>query len=169
MQKEISSCSEPTSHSSIRSSSIQKRRYGGVLNWDSTLHFLLSMDDPDGLLVQEFLLANLGDVMKIILESSTQSVNSLHLLQPVAADRKLTHWVNIESAGSEFNRRGQSNQLGDGTQAKKGLHEGALLFGGNGEIRTHGRFPVVGFQDRCNRPLCHVSKNFHCRDAETIR
>ena len=29
--------------------------------------------------------------------------------------------------------------------------------GGSGEIRTHGRFPVAGFQDRCNRPLCHAS------------
>ena len=31
------------------------------------------------------------------------------------------------------------------------------IFGGSGEIRTHGRFPVAGFQDRCNRPLCHAS------------
>lgn len=27
--------------------------------------------------------------------------------------------------------------------------------GGFGEIRTHGGFPHVGFQDRCNKPLCH--------------
>ena len=29
--------------------------------------------------------------------------------------------------------------------------------GGSGEIRTHERLPVAGFQDRCNRPLCHAS------------
>ena len=29
--------------------------------------------------------------------------------------------------------------------------------GGSGEIRTHGPFRVAGFQDRCNRPLCHAS------------
>lgn len=29
--------------------------------------------------------------------------------------------------------------------------------GGGGEIRTHERLPVAGFQDRCNRPLCHTS------------
>ena len=28
----------------------------------------------------------------------------------------------------------------------------ALVIGGNGEIRTHGPLPVVGFQDRCNKP-----------------
>ena len=33
-----------------------------------------------------------------------------------------------------------------------------LLAGGGGEIRTHERLPVAGFQDRCNRPLCHTSK-----------
>jgi hypothetical protein len=32
-----------------------------------------------------------------------------------------------------------------------------LRSGGSGEIRTHGRLPVAGFQDRCNRPLCHAS------------
>ena len=31
------------------------------------------------------------------------------------------------------------------------------VFGGSGEIRTHERLPVAGFQDRCNRPLCHAS------------
>ena len=29
--------------------------------------------------------------------------------------------------------------------------------GGRGEIRTHGSFQIDGFQDRCNRPLCHPS------------
>ena len=28
---------------------------------------------------------------------------------------------------------------------------------GEGEIRTPGEFPHAGFQDRCNRPLCHLS------------
>ncbi len=32
------------------------------------------------------------------------------------------------------------------------------LLGGGGEIRTHERLPVAGFQDRCNRPLCHTSE-----------
>ena len=31
------------------------------------------------------------------------------------------------------------------------------VHGGSGEIRTHERLPVAGFQDRCNRPLCHAS------------
>ena len=34
---------------------------------------------------------------------------------------------------------------------------GAVFSGGGGEIRTHERLPVAGFQDRCNRPLCHTS------------
>src|SRR5204862_7238833 len=29
--------------------------------------------------------------------------------------------------------------------------------GGESGIRTHGRLPVAGFQDQCNRPLCHLS------------
>ena len=29
--------------------------------------------------------------------------------------------------------------------------------GGSGEIRTHEGLPLAGFQDRCNRPLCHAS------------
>ncbi len=32
-----------------------------------------------------------------------------------------------------------------------------VVYGGSGEIRTHERLPVAGFQDRCNRPLCHAS------------
>ena len=31
------------------------------------------------------------------------------------------------------------------------------LAGGGGEIRTHERLPFAGFQDQCNRPLCHTS------------
>ena len=31
------------------------------------------------------------------------------------------------------------------------------LSGGRGGIRTHGALPHGGFQDRCNRPLCHPS------------
>ena len=30
--------------------------------------------------------------------------------------------------------------------------------GGRGGIRTHGASPHAGFQDRCNRPLCHPSQ-----------
>src|SRR5262249_20855717 len=33
--------------------------------------------------------------------------------------------------------------------------------GGGGGIRTRERFRVVGFQDRCNRPLCHPSDACH--------
>ena len=33
----------------------------------------------------------------------------------------------------------------------------ALKIGGEGGIRTHGTFPFSGFQDRRNRPLCHLS------------
>ena len=34
----------------------------------------------------------------------------------------------------------------------------ALKFGGDGEIRTlEGLQTLVGFQDRCIQPLCHVS------------
>ena len=35
---------------------------------------------------------------------------------------------------------------------------GFLLFGGEGGIRTHGSLRINGFQDRRNRPLCHLSK-----------
>src|SRR5690606_9522747 len=34
---------------------------------------------------------------------------------------------------------------------------GVLVSGGRGGIRTHGWLPIAGFQDRCNRPLCHPS------------
>ena len=33
-----------------------------------------------------------------------------------------------------------------------------LYSGGSGEIRTHEGLPLAGFQDRCNRPLCHTSE-----------
>ncbi len=42
----------------------------------------------------------------------------------------------------------------------KGLIHGSL--GGSGEIRTHGPFRAAGFQDRCNRPLCHTSCGRNC-------
>jgi hypothetical protein len=32
-----------------------------------------------------------------------------------------------------------------------------VAVGGSGEIRTHGPLRADGFQDRCNRPLCHAS------------
>ena len=33
-----------------------------------------------------------------------------------------------------------------------------LIFGGSGEIRTHGGLSTLdGFQDRCIKPLCHTS------------
>lgn len=36
--------------------------------------------------------------------------------------------------------------------------EAKLIFGGETGIRTLGRFPFNGFQDRRNRPLCHLSE-----------
>src|SRR5574343_223856 len=47
-------------------------------------------------------------------------------------------------------------------------HLMALPTGGGGEIRTHGRLPVAGFQDRCNRPLCHTSMS-RGRGADSTR
>ena len=35
------------------------------------------------------------------------------------------------------------------------------LFCGEGGIRTPGTSQYVGFQDRCNRPLCHLSKSVY--------
>ena len=37
------------------------------------------------------------------------------------------------------------------------INELGFKYGGRGEIRTHGTLRFVGFQDRCNRPLCHSS------------
>ncbi len=37
----------------------------------------------------------------------------------------------------------------------------SLNFGGERGIRTPGRLPVSGFQDRRNRPLCHLSQDEH--------
>ena len=45
-------------------------------------------------------------------------------------------------------------------KARNGLIDG--YFGGSGEIRTHGPFRAAGFQDRCNRPLCHTSCGRNC-------
>ena len=36
----------------------------------------------------------------------------------------------------------------------------SLVSCGEGGIRTPGTSQYVGFQDRCNRPLCHLSKGF---------
>ena len=35
-----------------------------------------------------------------------------------------------------------------------------MVFGGDSGIRTHGRFPFDGFQDRCLKPLSHISSEF---------
>lgn len=50
---------------------------------------------------------------------------------------------------------------------KRGPLHGAAFLGinpqsGEGEIRTPGTLRYAGFQDRCNRPLCHLSES---RDA----
>ena len=36
---------------------------------------------------------------------------------------------------------------------------------GEGGIRTPGTSQYVGFQDRCNRPLCHLSKGFCVKEC----
>ncbi len=48
--------------------------------------------------------------------------------------------------------RAQSRLAVSAARNRTGRHSG-----GSGEIRTHERLPVAGFQDRCNRPLCHAS------------
>ena len=56
--------------------------------------------------------------------------------------------------------------LGDSRDSKAATQKKAIdrlmrtVYGGSGEIRTHERFPFAGFQDRCNRPLCHASKAY---------
>ena len=42
---------------------------------------------------------------------------------------------------------------------KPSINAGLLMYGGGGEIRTLGRSPVAGFQDRCFRPLSHPSRS----------
>jgi hypothetical protein len=42
------------------------------------------------------------------------------------------------------------------TKTLRRAHE-ERISGGSGEIRTHERFPVAGFQDRCIQPLCQAS------------
>ena len=42
-------------------------------------------------------------------------------------------------------------------QRRAGLCGRNIVNGGGGGIRTHGWSPIAGFQDRCNRPLCHPS------------
>ncbi len=53
--------------------------------------------------------------------------------------------------------RDMGKNMGRKAKAARKPHE-CYVSGGSGEIRTHGRLPVAGFQDRCNRPLCHASK-----------
>ena len=50
--------------------------------------------------------------------------------------------------------KGGARRKAAAPQGRGGCHRGS---GGSGEIRTHERLPVAGFQDRCNRPLCHAS------------
>ena len=46
---------------------------------------------------------------------------------------------------------------------------GFLLFGGEGGIRTHGSLRINGFQDRRNRPLCHLSEDEPAVSRRAIR
>ena len=49
---------------------------------------------------------------------------------------------------------GSNHLVGRGFKSHPHL---ALCAGGEGGIRTHGWFPIFGFQDRRDRPLCHLS------------
>ena len=49
------------------------------------------------------------------------------------------------------------------TTNSKGPIQGPFEFGGEGGIRTHGRSPFNGFQDRRFRPLSHLSGRVCCR------
>ena len=44
-----------------------------------------------------------------------------------------------------------------------------LISCGEGGIRTPGTSQYAGFQDRCNRPLCHLSKGFLCLTMWSFR
>ncbi len=58
-------------------------------------------------------------------------------------------WISLRSAyGTAFSSRNRKSAI-----------ENRKLDGGGGEIRTHEAFRPAGFQDRCNQPLCHPSRN----------
>ena len=44
-----------------------------------------------------------------------------------------------------------------------------MCFGGETGIRTLGRFPFNGFQDRRNRPLCHLSVADFITERESLQ
>ena len=55
-----------------------------------------------------------------------------------------------------LSEKNASKNADDGKSLKNKVIEGKNSSGGS-EIRTHERFRVSGFQDRCNQPLCHPS------------
>src|SRR6266516_2921599 len=58
-------------------------------------------------------------------------------------------WISLRSAyGTAFSSRNRKSAI-----------ENRKLDGGGGEIRTHEAFRPAGFQDQCNQPLCHPSRN----------
>ncbi len=60
-----------------------------------------------------------------------------------------------EISAFQSTKNGTQNGLRERKKRPKALIYWGL--GGSGEIRTHGPLRVDGFQDRCNRPLCHAS------------
>ena len=73
-----------------------------------------------------------------------------HLLRLSPPDR------NFDSTTG--NPHGAVRVMGGNVKMKRPVCGPFHFSGGGGEIRTHERFPFAGFQDRCNRPLCHTSK-----------
>ena len=63
----------------------------------------------------------------------------------------------------------QASLLRSGTNTKKpeDFHL-PVLFSGEGGIRTPGSSQINGFQDRRNRPLCHLSFRFGIANIGTI-
>ena len=66
---------------------------------------------------------------------------------------------------------GRLSKLGRTTRVKnKGAAPHSFLeFGGERGIRTLERLPVAGFQDQCNRPLCHLSAGLLPVNAARLR
>ena len=57
----------------------------------------------------------------------------------------------------ELSRDADNRQFPNERSSRQRHANFAELNGGGGEIRTPGRFPVAGFQDRCLKPLGHPS------------
>lgn len=64
-------------------------------------------------------------------------------------------------------RSPQSNDLANRPLKPLGYPSTGAIFGGEGEIRTRGKLPYDGFQDRCLKPLGHLSSS--CNKYITTR